>query len=366
MHLRRVNRATSQRGSVAIGLTIVLVVGLLSVGLVARAAGNLTNVRRTQDFSAALAAADGGLADFLFQLDQQPTTTTITGSSTLGEGTFSYTASRVVRNLWTVRVTGTVNGVGHAIEATVARPAKYLYALFTQQSLDLNGNGAANISSYDSTTGFTDTGNAIIGSNREISITGGGGGDAQHYYTPDGSCSNCDNPVQQEGPKALEEPQEPTSGQSCPTGGSFPSTIDGLSGNPFICYEDISFPSGNVTIINPPAIIYVAPNYSVTITGSNINSTGAGKDFRILKAGTGALTLGSGANVGHMVGVLYAPSTDLVVPGGQMFIDGSLTLNRLTINGDPNFVMGYDDSILDITSGEWSVHDWREVPSGTL
>ena len=53
----------------------------------------------------------------------------------------------------------------------------------------------------------------------------------------------------------------------------------------------------------------------------------------------------------------------MTVDGGQMGETGSVTLNQLTINGNPNFAMQYDDSILQLTTNNWKISNWHEVPS---
>ena len=362
----RRGRRDDEGGSIILAVGVIMVLTMLSVAVIARSTANVVNVKRTQDFSSALAAADSGLADALYQIDQRPTAT-FTNSGTSGAGTFGYTATFVDENTWTVDSQGTVNGVKHAIRALVTRESVYPYAIFTQQDLTFNGNGGANVTSYNSITDpgkLIDTNHAFIGSNHAITINGGGGGDQQDYFTPNGSCSGCPNGHQRAGPRATPEPTPPSPSQSCPVGGVFAGTVNGGAGTAYVCNQNVTF-NGNVSIVNPPLIVYVGPNYALDISNADINNGyGAkGKDFILLKAGTGPLIVGNGSHVGTMTGVLYAPSSNMTVNGGQMGETGSVTLNQLTINGNPNFAMQYDDSILQITSGDWKVTDWREVPS---
>ena len=126
--------------------------------------------------------------------------------------------------------------------------------------------------------------------------------------------------------------------------------------------RDCSFGT-SVTVANPPLIIYVGANYAVNMADAHVNDGGKGKNFQLLKAGTGTFDVGTGMHAATVTGVIYAPSSNMTVDGGQMGETGSLTLNELTINGNPNFAMQYDDSILQLTSGSWRVTDWHEVPS---
>src|SRR5436305_411752 len=82
-----------------------------------------------------------------------------------------------------------------------------------------------NISSFNSETGAQNTGNAFIGSNHAITINGGGGGDEQDYFTPNGSCSGCPNGHARNGPRPLPEPTAPSPSQACPTSGVFAGNV---------------------------------------------------------------------------------------------------------------------------------------------
>ena len=353
-----------QQGSIVIAMSVIMVLGLLSLATVTRSVSNTTNVRRTQDFGAALAAADSGMSDALYQIDQvQSATFTQAGSAGAGGWNYTATLSATDPNSWGVKSTGTINGVKHAIQATVSREAVYPYAIFTRQDLTFNGNGGTNIISYNPVSGVSNTHHAFVGSNHAITISGGGGGDEQDYYTPNGSCSGCSNAVQKNGPRAMADPVQPASGQSCPAGGTFNGTVDGQGGNTFICNQNVSF--GTVTVVNAPVQIFVGAGYSVDLSNASVNmgATAKGKDFLLLKAGTGSFAGFNGGHSPSVRGVIYAPNSDITVNGGQMEVDGSLTLNQFTLNGNPNFSLSYDDSVSTIASGNWAVSNWHEVPS---
>jgi hypothetical protein len=84
--------------------------------------------------------------------------------------------------------------------------------------------------------------------------------------------------------------------------------------------------------------------------------------FQLLKAGTGSFDVGNGSHAASVNGVIYAPSSNLTVDGGHMHVSGSLNVNQLTVNGNPNFTMYYDDQIQTLTSGSWKVSNWHEIP----
>lgn len=357
--LRAEPSTVDERGSLVVALGVMVVLAMLSVGLLARTASTLTSVRRSQDFSAALAAADNGLADAVFHIDQG-TTSTFTGTN---GATFRYTATRVATNEWLVQSRGEVAGVPHGVEARLVRDALYPYAIFTNETLDLNGNTSGNIVSYNPATPGVATGHASIGSNNAVMVNGGGNaGDRQDYYV---SCSGCSSSYHLRDRRSLPPPVAPPSGdtQACPVGGTFTGSVNGMNGRPFLCNQNVVF-SGAVSVVSGPLIIYVGDTYTVDMTGATINDGAGGraKNFQLLKIGTGQIEARGSA----MRGVLYAPEAEVRVNGGQWTVDGSITLSSLRINGGPNFSVEYEDSVQEIVSTGWEVIDYREIPSSSV
>jgi Tfp pilus assembly protein PilX len=362
------NRERDEQGSLVIAMGVLMIMTMLSMAVLTRTLVALTSVRHTQDYTTALGGADSGLADALYQIDQGRTSTFSVTNGTTGATTWSYTATFVDENTWTVTAQGTANKVKHAIQATVGRTVLYPYALFSQQDLTFNGNGGANIVSYNSSTGQSNTHHAVVGSDHAITISGGGGGNEQDFYTPNGSCSGCADGVQKNGPRTVADPTPPSSSQACPAGGTFgPGTINGSAGLAFVCNQNVTF-SGTITVSNGPLVVYVGPNYSVSMSdavinmGSGAGTTAAG-NFQLLKAGTGSFTVGTGSHAAQVTGAIYAPSSNLTVDGGHMYMNGSLTVNQLTIDGNPNFTFYYDDALQTITQDSWSVSGWHEIPA---
>lgn len=431
--LKECRFASDQRGTLMVGIGVMATMLMLSVAVFNRTTSNVDNVRHNQDYSSALAAADAGIADALFRLDQGPSAT-FNGSGPAGGGTFSYTATMINKNKWMIRSRGEVAGVAHSLQADVSRESQYPYAIFTEQALTFNGNGGANVSSYNSATGATDTGNAFVGSNNGITINGGGGGDGQHYYTPAGSCSGCSNPEQRPGPRKITKLVPPVSSQPCPAGGVFGVLNDGVvsinggGGVPFNCSginvsflnpptcvddsdddndgqndeidndddNDGKYDGDNddddgdtddddndndgvlngadaddddggcksIRIVNGPVVIYTdGENKSVNLADISINRGGAASALQILMAGTGTVKVGNGSHVGDFTGIIYAPKADMVINGGQLQYNGTLTLNSLTVNGNPNFELKYDDALIEIVSTNWMVTHYQEIPS---
>jgi Tfp pilus assembly protein PilX len=364
--------ARDERGSIVIAMGVLMVLTMLATAVLARTLSTLTNVRRTQDFSAALASADGGMAEALFKLDQVQGVSfdNVSTPGTLGAGSYTYKATRIDDLTWTIKAKGVVNSTPHAIQATVVRDVTYPYAVFTNQTYDVNGNNGTNIYSYNSVTHASGTGKAFVGSNHGIEVNGGGtAGDAQHYYTPDGACTGCANGVQKKGPRLLTDPIAPTAFQACPSGGVFSGTINGTAGLTFLCNTNVTF-SGTVNVTNGPVIVYVGPGYTVDMTNATINcgtdpgcTTTHAQDFRLLKAGTGDIS----ARELKMAGVIYAPHADIpAISGGKFFVNGSVTVNSLRINGGPHFHVAYDDNLSSLVTQDWKVQDWTEIPSSSF
>jgi hypothetical protein len=347
-------------------MVVMLVLANLTTAVLARSLVSLGQVRRGQDFVAALATADGGLADALFRIDQAAASApaTFSGSGTVGNGTFTYVANRLDSDRYLVKAKGVIGSSAHAIEATVSRQQRFPYALFSNQGITLNGNGALNIYSFD-TPGGAHTGQARIGSNRAIVINSGkGGGDYQDFYST-GSCSGCPNGTQQSGQYELEDVSLPVGAtQQCAPLGSFSGVINGLGGVPIVCNQDVTF-SGSVSVINPPAIIYVTANHTLGMADSTLNAGGSAGDLQIYKAGSGAVNFGNGSHAANGTAVLYAPESEITVNGGASWI-GSITVNSVRVNGAPNFTLGYDQRLSSILTQNWRVTHWHEVPSTSL
>lgn len=357
-----------ERGSVVVALGVLLVLSTLSLGLLARTLSTLRSVRSTQDFSAALAVADSGLSDAVYRLDQAATASFTVDGTTAG-GSYHYAAQRISNTEYLVQSRGTVNGVRHAVEVRLTRSTEYPYALFTDQTLDVNGNNYENIFSYDATSGLTNTGNALVGSNGEVQVNGGGRmGDGQHWFL---ACNGCAAPVQLDRRRDLPAPVMPAVGDSqvCPTGNVFNGTIDGLGGRPFRCTPGtgrVDF--GTVTVTNGPLVIYVqcsgnGATTCVDLEDASVN-TGTGKkakDFQLYLAGTGAISL-AGTNY---TGLVYAPDANSRINGKGMRGNGSLTLDSLRVNGQ-KLNLAYEDSVQDVALSRWTVRDYTEIPSGSV
>lgn len=352
-------RRRDEQGNIVIALVVMLVLMNLSIAIFGRSLSSLAHARRAQDHEAALAVADGGLARALFDIDQRHDIT-VTGSGSAGSGRYDFTATRIDHQRYEVQVLGQVGQSRQGIRATVRRAVKFPYAIFTNQTLTFNGFGGANIHSYD-VPGGAPSGKARIGSNHAIVVnSGSGGGDAQDFFTPSGSCIRCPNGTGLPGPYVLEEVTMPAgTTQPCPETGVFTGTLDGLGGVPYVCDRDVVF-SGTATVVNPPFVLYVRDDRALDLAGSVVNQGGASADVQVYKEGDGAVILGNGAHATDFTGVIYAPQADMTVNGSGK-LSGSVTANSLKVNGNPNFTFAYDTSLGRVVKKNWAVENWRQV-----
>ena len=351
-------------GNMAVTMIVLMIIANLCVVSLTRTLVTLHQIRNGQDFAAGLADADGGMSDALFQIDQG-TPPTITGSGTIGgRGAYRYLATRIDADTYDIKVKGTIGNASHAIEATVGRTERFPYAVFSNQGMTLN-----DIFSFD-TPGGTHTGKARVGSNHAIVVnSGAGGGDFQDYFAPSGSCSGCANPVAKTGPYTLTPVSIPTGlTQACPAGGVFTGSVQGsvggTTGVPYICDQNVTL-QGTVTVVDGPVVIYITANHSLSMSGAVLNQSGRSTDLQIYKDGTGAIDPGNGSHAVYFNGILYAPGSDLTFHGGETYY-GSLTLNSIRVDGNPNFTVGYDGAVASILSQNWRVRHWHEVPSNSV
>jgi hypothetical protein len=372
---RRVVR-TEDGATLIIAMMVMLILATLSLAVLSRTLSSMAFIRNGQDYDAALAAADAGLSDALYKIDQNAPATWTSPVTTAGSGTYQYKAIKKSDTEYEVRSIGEVGGSKHGVRAKVTRTAKYPYVLFSKQDLTFNGNSTLNLYSFLVLGGPT-TGQAHVGSNGKIIVNSGkGAGDSQHFYAPNGGCIGCPNPVEhKEGPYAVEPVKAPASHSGCPAvnvSGTW--TIAGVV-NPgtYVCTVDVTF-TGTVSVSgNSPFILYlVRANASsayprLDIGNAIINPLGTSRNFQILKEGDGVLDVGVGNTSATLSynGIMYAPESTVVINGGKYWV-GSWTVNKVTINGGPNINIGYDLDLETYLGIDWKVSRYAEVSSASI
>jgi hypothetical protein len=378
---RRTKRAGGgEAGSTLVIATLVMMVlSTLSLGVLARTLRMMSFVRNGQDFDAALAVADAGLADAVHTLDTggRPDVGTHTGAA--GGGAWTYAATRANDGEYDIRSLGVVGASRHAVRARVTRGSKYPFTLFADESLDLGPGGVTlGLSSWLS-LGQPDTRAVHIGTNGPMIVQpGDDAGDFQHIYPPNGSCSGCGpatlvRHTADEGSYALPAVTEPTGPtQSCPLLGAFTGVVNGQSGKPFVCKRNVAL-SGTVTVVNPPFVLYVLPSASgaassLDLRTAVVNAGLSASNVEIRKAGTAPLLLDLTSTPLQLTfsGVLYAPDTALRIQGSKWW-SGSVVVDTVeVVNGPlgaPLLTLGYDLNLANSYLATWTVSRYREIPA---
>jgi Tfp pilus assembly protein PilX len=269
MFLKRALAPRDERGSLIVVMAVVFVLVLLCSAVGFEVVGNQQNVLAKSNSAASVSAADAGLSDAVFRLDQlTPGTGSAfcmdsTGTGTVGgsncvqaQGSLTGVSYVATPNegdtVWTIQSKATVRGVAGAVQQSVSYSAKYPFAIFGNGGLDFNGQSGNTLGKYDSTTtssgsnpdtatadckdsdgdgnpvGATGTDNdndsddascVNVGSNGPIKCAGGLPSNVgEVYYTGGGGASQCSDPIADPSKYVLTIPTAPTSGSplTCP------------------------------------------------------------------------------------------------------------------------------------------------------
>lgn len=356
-----------ERGSIVLAICVVITVTTLAMVVIVRAINAVDIGLASERFDIARQTADAGLAAAVAGVDGLPggsSATTLSGTGALGDATYTWTANKVSDTQWDFTSNGEFENETIRLTSSATRTSGFPYAIFTNQDLKLDGIA---VRSIDSRVSFgSTTGNAVIGSNGRLMVSGSGGGNVQHPFTPHGACfgNSCTNVQFQAGPRNLPDPAPPADAQACPTGGVFGSVIDGAHGLAYHCAMSISFPPGAVTVVNGPAIIYLSGSTNVTIpSGSAVNPGAPAPQLQLLKAGTGTMTVGDGGGPASFFGVFYAPRTSVIVDGGSIDLGGSFTAERLTVPQGFSGEFRYDEAVQSLAASAWVTRDWQQLPA---
>ncbi len=368
--------------TLVIAVIVMMILSTLSIAILARTLSVLGSVRSGQDFDAALAAADAGLSDALFKIDQSaPQDWTTTGSA--GAGQFAYAADKVSDTEYVVRSRGTVGRSNHAIAARVTRTARFPYALFSNQNLTLDGRVGTrtNFYTFNVLTGIS-AAPVTVGSNGTTVCQGGAfpAGLVTKSLTGNKDCPNYQSLTNPEPTPDVVAPTGPT--RPCPVGGIFTGAVDGAAGVPYVCRQDVSF-VGAVSVANPPLVVYILPQvdasgnvfmgadgkpvyHSLDMRGAVVNAGGYSRNVQIYKAGDAPILFDAGNTSSTLTfsGILYAPQSTIEINGGKWWT-GSVVANEVRVNGTPNLTIGYDLDLQTYLGKDWKVSRYSEIPSGS-
>jgi len=205
-------------------MAVVLVVVLLSVALFTRVSGDFSNTNLETKIQQARSLAQSGIADALFQIDQQGSSPSSfcnepnsSGKCTLSSvpnasGTVYTARYNPTTGAYTVLSQGTVRNISYAVQTTVKQTPILTNAVYGGAFVTFDGKSSTSVTVTDA------YGNAVAGATAAIAVGPGGtltcNGPADPnatYVNYGGSISKC-TPYQNLGP--VYAPQQPT--QTCP------------------------------------------------------------------------------------------------------------------------------------------------------
>jgi Tfp pilus assembly protein PilX len=400
-------------GSIIVALTVIMVLMLIASAMAARVIGAQMIVVARQNGSSAVEAADAGVADALFRLDQgtaetgsggyfcvNANDTNCVAGSVPGTPGVSYVARQNSATKWTIQSLATIRGQSAAVQQTVIRTPAFPYALFGNTSLTFNGNATGSFSTYNdaatsSSTNPNTNGAVSIGSNGTITCGGGIGSNVTTvYYGGVGSLgSSCGNPQSVSTPYPLPPPTAPTSNQGCPNDGQLgsgfsgaPSTLGSAgSDTVYVCNQPVTISgllnvSGTVSfyiMLDPSVynsstnVLTIAPSSYVNdmsdYCAANSGASGCSPTPDLPVATSLQIYTNSNGTVGNdngqgygFGGILYAPQASLTQDGCKSQYYGALVINTLTCNGGPHLYVSYD-SALSTFYGPWSANNYLEI-----
>jgi Tfp pilus assembly protein PilX len=360
-------RSRDEHGSMIIAIMVLMIVVTLSVAVVSRTLVSQHGVRQNQDFNAALAQADGGVSDALFQLDQGQSGT-FTNSGTSGGNIWNYKATQVDANSYTIQSVGTVNGRPHQVVANVSRVTRFDYSLFGVSSISITGN---------CNKGQVQPG-VKMGSGGSINNDCGVQEDC--FLPGNGPCPSLPNGhiIKQTHPEPLPT-APPGASSTCASGTvTLGPTLNGNGGTPLVyTCGNITFrpdSSGNVNVTNGPFILYILGSATLTFTNDTYNPGGSpppncqntpyvpgcAANFQVYDAETASWTFNGHAPT--IYGAVYVPGVDVTADGGKLNINGSMVAHSFTWHGAPNMGLA-DPSLTSVVVQNWTISNYHEAAS---
>jgi hypothetical protein len=330
---------------------VLMIVVALSVAVVSRTLVSQHAVRQNQDFNAALAQADGGVSDALFQLDQGQSGT-FSNSGTAGGSTWTYTATQQDANDYTIQSVGTVNGRTHQVVANVSRVTRFDYALFGVSSISITGN--CNKGQVQAPMGSGGSINNDCGVREDCYLPGNG----PCPSLPDGHIVKKTH--------TEPAPTAPPGITPTPANGTVTlgPTLNGNNGTPLVYTTgNITFQAdknGNVNVTNGPFILYVLGSATLTFTNDTYNPGGPAANFQVYDAEASSWTFnGHGPTI---YGAIYVPAVDVTADGGKLNINGSMVAHSFTWHGAPNMGVA-DPSLNNVVVQNWTISNYHEAAS---
>ena len=414
----------AEDGSLIMAVIIIMIVMALVTAVATEVIGNGWNVAARQSNAQAVSLANAGISDALYRLDQGASSAAGYTSSTGTYSTFcvgatgcaatqlpvapttSYKAipnSSASPTSWTIDSKAT-SGVGSAaVTEVITRTSLYPDALFTQQTLTLNGTSNMTWGTYSSNPNVPDPSqNLGIGSDGTLSCHGNMASNVYpKYYQANGSTTGTQCGASTTTDYQYPTPSAPSGASACPNNGQFgsgastpwPSLGSVNQTTTILCTTPVTI-SGQLTIlgsVNLYVILTPAAPAGQTqaigwTTGSYINDpydyclNVQGKPVGYCTAQYGLpvstnfqvftnSSLDVGDTSGHgfyFAGIIDAPQAGMTENGCKGVFYGAIILANFTCNGGSSgFTLYYDEALTQLY-GPWVISGYREIPPGTF
>lgn len=401
----RSRRPDDEHGSLIVVLLVILVLATLGAAVLTQVVASDKTAFAAQNHDAAVSAAEAGVSDALFRLDQQTGTSpdfcvlgagksTITptdcptpvATSVPGAPDVSYLATYDSHTgRYTIRSEAWVNGTEGAVQVTATHTVAYPFAVYGQTKLKFDGTNTFNYYNdasvqSDSNPAASGTGGTTvdIGTAGQVDCTGGVGTVGTVLYTSAASQTNCPDIQTPAGNYAMPSTTAPSGALPCPGSGTGGATIGSTSTTTYLdagtysCTAAVTI-SGTVYVTGPVKL-YIDPPAGTT----NALTISGGAKVNIPEAPTlpqaSLLQIFSGSSAGFgnyngagtftFGGTIDAPNGNLVGDGCKSTFYGSLVLNTDTCNG-AHLDMNYDTTLTQLYSS-WSISGYTEIPASDV
>lgn len=347
---REVQTRSGERGSVVVAISVLVLLLLLGTTLITRTQSELGASSAGADAEAAQAGAEQGVAEVLARLEAGETGS-FSGDGEVTDGKYAYKAEQVSDTEYAVRAEGYVGDRARAVEVTIVGGSIAPYTLFVNHKAAFVNNGG------------TVTGR--VGTNGPLEVRGTAPGDLVELRGRDATCAGCPVTTSFDDPLEVPDPTVPTGRvQDCPSNGRFTGVIDGEGGVPYVCTTSnvrnntVRFVR-TVTVVNPPAVIYVREGLDVLIRNASVNADGEPNDFQLFGEGERTIYWWFDIWNSNVHGVLDAPNRDWLV--GQATVYGSAFAGVLQVQSPNSLWMTPFGS--GGTASDWTVTSWEQVPA---
>jgi len=406
----RIRPAGSRResGSIVMAMLAIIVIGGLVAITFAEVRQSQLTVRRDRSWTASIQAADAGAQQALTYLittepvDDNVTATGLGLNTTTNDGTFEWTANRVITGLWEVRATGTVQGVSRVVEVTISRGLLFRMAAFGDVEVIFQGNTQGD--SYDSSAGDgLQTFNGMVGSNGNLELLGASTSvDGIWEFGPDAGCTQgCTSgplyssatPIDVQGiyddlvaQAAIDCPDGAVDGnyETVDSSGTADLTGD-LTAGTIYCLNEMSI-NGDFDVIGNstanPAVVYIFTNGVLAPVGVSQRGLDSFIDANCLGCDGGPPSDSGGEskanppepgglvlNVlngdvevkvgGEYAMVIMAPKSNCKKASGDATLYGSMFCGSIS-SGAGAFEVHYDDRLDDSGTGDYDIVGYRE------